>query len=163
MSTQKLLLKGFHCFLSLNALRLRVQYFWHQMKIAWLTYSLFLGNVTISLTNTTDILFMLLYIDIAFGNKRKKVTNLANFWCSLRYCVTRGCSFLIYSTSDFHCFPSANTTSGSTISGMDGNSSNSGRILRYSSFVVVILPIGNDCFCAYFADVCIWYLMHKVL
>ena len=49
--------------------------------------------------------------------------------------------------SDFHCSPSANITS---VSGMDGNSSNSFRILRYPLY----FSIGND-FCAYFAGVCI--------
>ena len=69
----------------------------------------------------------------------KKVTSSANFSCLLRYRVTPGSSSLSYSMSGFHCSPSANITSGSPISGMDGNSNNSFRLLRYSSFVVMIL------------------------
>ena len=67
-----------------------------------------------------------------------------------------------YSMSDFHYFPSANIISASLtlIADMDGtSSSNSFRILRYSSVVVVILSIGNDCFCANFVGVC----MQRVL
>ena len=59
----------------------------------------------------------------------EKVTNSAISSCSIRYCVTHGSSFLDYSKSDFHCSHHANTTPGSPISGMDGNSSNSFSIL----------------------------------
>ena len=45
---------------------------------------------------------------------------------------------------DFHCSPSANITSGLSISGMDGNSGNSFRILRYySANITSGLPISG--------------------
>ena len=69
----------------------------------------------------------------------EKATSSANFSCLLRYCVTPGSSFLSYPMSDFHCFPSASITSGSPISDMGGNSSNSFRILSYSSLNVITL------------------------
>ena len=94
--------------------------------------------------------------------KWKKTTSSASFSCLLRYCVTHWRSFLSYSMSDYHCYPSANITSGSPISGMDGNSGNSFRIFRYSSLTWLYFTIGNDS-CAYFVDVCIWYLMHRVM
>ena len=118
-----------------------------------------LRNATTSQISTTYILFML-YIDIASETKRKKVTNSANFSCSLGYCVTpmsTGSVFLSYSTSDFHRSPSANITSGSPISGMDGNSSNSPKLLKYSSLVVVILMHYIWLFWAYFVGA--WYYL----
>ena len=120
-----------------------MQNFWHQMKIAWYTYSLFRDMwqyhkyMTLTLSSET---------------RSKKVTNSVNLSCLLRYYVTHRSSFLSYSMSDFHCFPSANITSSSTISGMDGNSSNSFGILRHSSLFVIILFHSNwvlhvSCWC----------------
>ena len=48
--------------------------------------------------------------------------------------------------SDFHCSPSANITSGSLISGMDGNPGNSFRILRYSSILFYAAMVTCDLF-----------------
>ena len=100
---------------------------------------LILRNVTTSQISTTYILFMLYILILPSETRWKKVTNSANFSWSLRYCVTRVSSFLSYSTSDFQRSPSVNITSGSPISDMDGHSSNSLKILKYSSLAVVIL------------------------
>ena len=128
------------------------------MKIAWYKYSLF-GEIWQHPKSAQRINYSYCYIDIAFGNKMEKVTNSANSSCSIRYCVTLGSSFPGYSRSDFHCSHHANITPGSPISGMDGNSSNSFRILWYSSLVVVILSIGNYCSCVYFVGVCIFDIL----
>ena len=121
------------------------------MKIAWYKYSLF-GEIRQHPKSAQRINYSYCYIDIAFGNKMEKVTNSANSSCSIRYCVTLGSSFLGYSRSDFHCSHHANITPGSPISGMDGNSNKSFRILWYSSLVVVILSIENYCYCVYFVE-----------
>ena len=116
-----------------------MQNFWHQMNIAWHKYSLF-WEMWQHLKTAQQIYYSYCYVlTMPSETIWKKVTNSAKFSCSPRYCVTPVSSFLGYSMSDFHCSPSANITSGSPISSMDGNSSNLFRILWYSSVVVVIL------------------------
>ena len=56
--------------------------------------------MTTSQNSTTDILFILLYIDIAFGNKMEECNTIS---CSRRHCVTPESCFLSDSMSDFHC------------------------------------------------------------
>ena len=110
-----------------------MQNFWHQMKIAWHTYSLF-REMWQHHKSAQQIYYSCCFtLTLPSETRWKKATRSANFSCLLRYCVTPGSSFLSYSMSDFHCSPSTNITSGSPISGMDGNSGNSFRILRYSS------------------------------
>ena len=120
-----------------NNSSLRMQNFWHQMKIAWHTYSLFC-EMRQHHKSAQQIYYSCYILILPSETKCKKVTNSANISCSLGYCVTPMSSFLSYSTSDFHRSPSTNITSGSPIADMDGNSSNSPKLLKYSSLVVVI-------------------------
>ena len=110
---------------------------WHQMKIAWHTYSLF-REIWQHHKSAQHISFILFTLTLPSETRWKKATSSANLSCLLRYFITPVSSSLSYSMSDFHCSPSGNITSVSPISGMDGNSSNSFRILRYSSLVVII-------------------------
>ena len=106
-------------------------------------------NVTTSQISTTYIIHVVLQWHCLRKQDGRKQPVLLTFSYLLRYCVTPGSSSLSYSMSDFHCSPSANITFGSPISGMDGNSTHSFRILRYSSLVVIIL-FHWKWFCAYF-------------
>ena len=114
-----------------------MQNFWHQMKIAWHTHSVFC-EMWQHHRSAQQIYCSHCYIlKLTLETKWKKVSNSVNFSCSLRSCVTPVSSFLSYSISDFHRSPSANYDI--TINDMDGDSSNSLKILNYSSLVVVIL------------------------
>ena len=70
-----------------------MQYFLHQMEIAWHTYSLF-WEMWQHHKSAKKIYCWYCYILTSPSETRwKKVTSPANFFCSLRYCVTPGSSF----------------------------------------------------------------------
>ena len=115
------------------------------------------GNVTTSQINATGYHSYCFTLTLPSETRWKKITNYFRAHWGIQS----------YSTSDFHCPPSANIISASLtlIADMDGtNSSNSFRILRYPSEVVVKLSIGKDCFCAnLLAYVCTGYCSMSVI
>ena len=107
-----------------------MQNFWHQMKIAWHTYFLFREMWQHDKSAHRYIIHVVLHWHCLRKQDGRKQPVLLTFRA---YWGTPGSSFLSNSMPDFHCSPSANITSGLPISGMDDNSGNSFRILRYYS------------------------------
>ena len=104
-------------------------------RVAWIFF--IRGNVTTSQYITIYMKYILFILTLAWGTRWKKATNSANLSWS---------RFVSCSSSDFHCWQSANITSGSSVSGMDGNSIHSLGIISYSLFAddMGIYPHGTS-------------------
>ena len=113
-----------------------MQNLWHQMKIAWHTYFLFREMWQHHKSAHRHIIHVVLHWHCLRKQDGRKQLVLLPFRA---YWGTPESSFLSNSMSDFHCFPSANITSGSPIFGMDGNSGNSFRILKILFLNVIML------------------------